>query len=709
MVLSEPLAFAKDPEQLLKFALDCFSAGDFEQAESYATQSISLFNGTSAAYAYAVRGSVLTEQMLIEEAAKDFQQALVHFPFQIIFLQKLSKLAKTGNIVIKDILTRVVDVWLSQRPNDWQLAVILESFRWFNLSTFGVVETTPEGNLKGWVVSPNNTVLLEVDGRVIEHKCDLASPLLFSNDIGNGKNSFHIKLDVPFSNCRLGILGHGSLWGSPIRGMLYFSDANKVIPRSPLLNTNKVETVDILIPVYKGLEDTLRCLNSLYAAQSSNKTAMRIIVINDVSPEIELTEILKSHFAQGLIHLIERPFNVGFVGTINTGLSVDSDKDVILLNADTCVVGNWLDCLHNAAHSASDIATVTPITNNGELLSYPIAMKSNAMPSNEQIGLLDNLFSKFGSKNPLVIPTGVGFCLYIRREVLTKIGGLNEHLIYRGYGDETEFCLRAAAAGWKNVAALNVFVAHKGTVSFGDEKLALARRNNAQIYARYPHHKAQYQDYLRSNFLAELYRDVQRAWLATELPPFQLPLYLQSADDSTQNSALDNNPMLRLELDESTFPVLLKLTIKGVVGLAQIDYRFPEQCDELIQDLKNAAICYFVLCDLARWSTSFIEQLKACFNYQIQLNDEAGYCPRRYALVDGQVRCNEEVITLNTCNHCTTQLGPLVKDYQNVTDWKKRNQRWFEGAASISVSTEALAQRYRKQFCDISFLIYRFE
>ena len=77
--------------------------------------------------------------------------------------------------------------------------------------------------------------------------------------------------------------------------------------------------------------------------------------------------------------------------------------------------------------------------------------------------------------------------------------------------------------------------------------------------------------------------------------------------------------------------------------------------------------------------------------------------------MDGQVRCNEEVITLNTCNHCTTQLGPLVKDYQNVTDWKKRNQRWFEGAASISVSTEALAQRYRKQFSDISFLIYRFE
>ena len=153
-----------------------------------------------------------------------------------------------------------------------------------------------------------------------------------------------------------------SLWGSPIRGMLHFSDANKVIPRSPLLNTNKVETVDILIPVYKGLEDTLRCLNSLYAAQSSNKTAMRIIVINDVSPEIELTEILKSHFAQGLIHLIERAFNTGFVGAINTGLSLESTNDVVFLNADTYVAGNWLDRLRDAANSEHDIGTVTPIS-----------------------------------------------------------------------------------------------------------------------------------------------------------------------------------------------------------------------------------------------------------------------------------------------------------------------------------------------------------
>lgn len=608
MILSEPFSSLKDPEQLLELALDCFSAGDLAQAELLVTQSIQGIQGSSLAYAYALRGSILTEQMLTEEAAKDFHQALVHFPFQIIFLQKLSKLTKTGNIVIRDILTRVVDEWLSQRPNDWQLAVILESFRWFNLSTFGVVEMTPEGNLKGWVVSPNNTVLLEVDGRVIEHKCDLASPLLFSNDIGNGKNSFHIKLDVPFSNCRLGILGHVSLWGSPIRGMLHFSDANKVIPRSRLLNTNKVETVDILIPVYKGLEDTLRCLNSLYAAQSSNKTAMRIIVINDVSPEIELTEILKSHFAQGLIHLIERPFNVGFVGTINTGLSVDSDNDVILLNADTCVVGNWLDRLRDAANSEHDIGTVTPITNNGELLSYPIAMKSNEMPSNKQIGLLDNLFSKFGSKNPLVIPTGVGFCMYIKRDVLQKLGGLNEHLIHRGYGEETEFCLRVAAAGWKNVAARNVYVAHKGSVSFGQEKLALAKRNNAQIHARFPNHNAEYDLFLRQNPFVPLYRQIQRTWLRVQLPQHNTQLHLIHATETIKN---DDEISLRLELHEESIPTFLRLVIHGIAGLLHIDYDFPIQSDELLEDLKSLNLSGFMLHGLSRWSPDFLDNLKA--------------------------------------------------------------------------------------------------
>ncbi len=611
MNLSEPFIFS-DPEQLLKVALDCFSAGNLALAESYATQSIQGLQGSSLAYAYALRASIYEAQELFEDAANDFYKALAFYPFQSLFLQKLSDLAKNDEFQVRAILTQVVNEWLSVRPQDWRLPVVLETFKLINIPVFGVVEISSENDLNGWIVSPTDAsdflVLLEIDGRVISHPCQLLSPELLNYGVGNGKNAFHIKLQIPFANCRLGIAEHGSLWGSPIRGTLHFSDVTKMSNFTSDTEAQSLETVDVLIPVYKGLADTLRCLNSLYATKVSNKTAMRIIVINDNSPDKKLAELLKLHSQQNLIHLIERPFNVGFVGAINTGLSLESTNDVVLLNADTCVARNWLDRLRNAANSKHDIGTVTPITNNGELVSYPLPMKSNEMPSNEQISLLDNLFSKFGSKNPLVIPTGVGFCLYIKRDVLKKLGGLNEHLIHRGYGEETEFCLRVAAAGWKNVVASNVYVGHKGSVSFGQEKSALAKRNNAQIHARFPNHNAEYDSFVSQNPLSSLYRKIQREWLRVQLPQHNTQLHLIHATETIKN---DDEISLRLELHEESIPTFLRLVIHGIAGLLHIDYGFPIQSDELLEDLKSLNLSGFMLHGLSRWSPDFLDKIKA--------------------------------------------------------------------------------------------------
>src|SRR5262249_38069013 len=49
----------------------------------------------------------------------------------------------------------------------------------------------------------------------------------------------------------------------------------------------------------------------------------------------------------------------------------------------------------------------------------------------------------------------------------------------RGYGEENDFCMRAAARGWRHLAAANVFVWHWGGRSFGAEprqRLAQAMR-----------------------------------------------------------------------------------------------------------------------------------------------------------------------------------------------------------------------------------------
>jgi GT2 family glycosyltransferase len=60
------------------------------------------------------------------------------------------------------------------------------------------------------------------------------------------------------------------------------------------------------------------------------------------------------------------------------------------------------------------------------------------------------------------IPTGVGFCMFIRRRLLNKIGLFDAVTFRLGYGEENDFCMRALAAGWRNVLCDDTFVQHVG-------------------------------------------------------------------------------------------------------------------------------------------------------------------------------------------------------------------------------------------------------
>src|SRR5208282_598546 len=83
------------------------------------------------------------------------------------------------------------------------------------------------------------------------------------------------------------------------------------------------------------------------------------------------------------------------------------------------------------------------------------------------------------------VPTGHGFCLLIKQEILTRIPHLNE-AYGKGYGEENELCLRSADLGWRHVAALGAFVEHRESVSFGSERAALVKKNLAYLEGIFP-------------------------------------------------------------------------------------------------------------------------------------------------------------------------------------------------------------------------------
>ena len=55
----------------------------------------------------------------------------------------------------------------------------------------------------------------------------------------------------------------------------------------------------------------------------------------------------------------------------------------------------------------------------------------------------------------------------VRRAAAESLGFFDEAAFGRGYGEENDFCRRAALAGWRNVLCEDAFVVHRGGQSFG--------------------------------------------------------------------------------------------------------------------------------------------------------------------------------------------------------------------------------------------------
>jgi O-antigen biosynthesis protein len=274
--------------------------------------------------------------------------------------------------------------------------------------------------------------------------------------------------------------------------------------------------IDIIIPVYNGFDVTQACLESALSAPYN--IDHRFIIINDASTDEALNDFLRKQ-DDPRITLLENEQNSGFTLTVNRGLNYSKENDVVLLNSDTEVANDWLDRLHKAAYSDKKIATVTPFTNNATICSFPMLCEENELYPNTNLTELDNYFATINRHKTIEIPSGVGFCLYIKRECLNQIGVLDKVNFPRGYGEENDLCLRAVKHGWTNVLAGDVFVFHKGSVSFGKEKQKLLERAMRVLAELYPNYHPSVGTHIRQNPAKYLRLAIEMALIANSTKP----------------------------------------------------------------------------------------------------------------------------------------------------------------------------------------------
>lgn len=268
------------------------------------------------------------------------------------------------------------------------------------------------------------------------------------------------------------------------------------LDRSPI---KRIHPVAVILPVYRGVDMTRRCIQAAMPGVVAVPKS-RMIVINDGSPDAGMQEMLESlQKAQpDLITVLKNEKNLGFVGTVNRGFASAKECDTVLLNSDVMVPENWLSRMIDEAYSRPDVGTVTPLSNNGTICSFPQFLQENPQPFGLDVNTIDAVFRQ-RSLGCIEAPTGVGFCMYIRRSCLDQIGYLNQEKFGRGYGEENDLCQRAKVAGWLNIITPNIYAYHEGGVSFSSEKQLLVERAMKILDELHPSYHANVQAFIRAD------------------------------------------------------------------------------------------------------------------------------------------------------------------------------------------------------------------
>jgi GT2 family glycosyltransferase len=315
----------------------------------------------------------------------------------------------------------------------------------------------------------------------------------------------HARVALPFSpsghtSLAVGFAGeHGPL-GAPVGIALGTPGLALALAPRPLapLATEELVPLDrladlarpvaVVVPVYNAPELVRACLDSVLAHTPDD---VRLIVIDDASPDAAVAPLV-ARYASARATVLTNPHNRGFTATANRGIAEAGDADVVLLNADAEVAPHWLADLRAAAYARGDTASATAVSDNAGAFSVPELERENPLPAGWTFhDAARGLRQSAGLAYPR-LPTGNGFCLYMKRAAIAAVGVLDEVAFAQGYGEENDWCQRACAHGFTHVIAGNVLVRHARSQSFGHERRAALGEAGARVIReRWPTYDAQ--------------------------------------------------------------------------------------------------------------------------------------------------------------------------------------------------------------------------
>lgn len=562
----------------------------------------------------------------------------------------------------------------------------------------------------GWLPGRSMTLAIGVRGEQHSRKSIVtAAP-------GTSRTTFSIPLEAgELESSQIDVsalLPDGSqlpLAGSPVdirrkRGETIGLRPNRLAAesRQPAAATHR--GIDIVIPVYAGCEETLACIKSVLA--TSEAVDARVVVVDDASPDTNLSRAMIDLAQSGRIALLANTENRGFPAAANRGIRLNSDRDVILLNSDTEVFGDWLGRLQAAAYSAADIGTVTPFCDSGSITEY--ARDARSLEFAAKAAEIDSNAHAANGRKTVEIPVGVGFCLYIKRDCLDETGELDEATFGRGYGEESDFCLRARKLGWRHVAATGVFVSHRGGVSYGARtKELLLHRSRSVLNSLHPGYEELVKEFLLSDPLLDSRRAIDMTFLRNEAaePVLLVTLGLPGGvrrhveERAARLKAAGHTVLVLGPTEDGEQKGTVRLEVESL-GLKYLFFDLPDH-SQLLRELflslnfSHVEIHHFLGLHPAALEIATTLGVR----YDVYIHDYVWICPRVTLIGGSGEYCGEPPVS--ECETCIRLHGGGLEQSLTVEGLRARSSRILAGANSVIVPCRDTRERLARYFPDL--------
>ncbi len=241
----------------------------------------------------------------------------------------------------------------------------------------------------------------------------------------------------------------------------------------------KCNTVTVVVCVYNALDDVKELLTSLWNCRSF---PYEIILIDDGS-EAPTKEYLEYYAGLTGCQLVRHEQSWGYTKSANDGLRRAKSDYVVLLNSDTIVTSKWIEKMMEVFLRYPKTGIVGPLSNSATYQNVPHLHDfetgnwvKNTLPDGFNVELMNYTLEINSSKEYPIVPVLNGFCTMISRELMDKIGILDEEQFPIGYGEEVDYCLRARQAGYELRVADDTYIFHEKSKSFGtSNKKALSK------------------------------------------------------------------------------------------------------------------------------------------------------------------------------------------------------------------------------------------